>query len=101
VTDWDPGRYQRWFKTPLGQMVDADEKTVFFELADLKPSERILDVGWGDGNYTIPAAERTGLAIGIDPSESDAASSATARAGCQNRLRPGNRREPPFREYQF
>ena len=69
MLDWDPGRYQRWFKTPLGQMVDADEKTVFFELADLKPGERILDVGGGDGNYTIPAAERTGLAIGIDPSE--------------------------------
>jgi 2-polyprenyl-6-hydroxyphenyl methylase/3-demethylubiquinone-9 3-methyltransferase len=50
-------------------MVDADEKTVFFELADLKPGERVLDVGCGDGNYTVSAAERTGLAIGIDPSE--------------------------------
>ena len=99
MTDWDPGRYQRWFKTPLGQMVDADEKAVFFELADLKPSERILDVGCGDGNYTIPAAERTGLAIGIDPSE--AMLRAALQRGRQNRLRLGNRREPPFREYQF
>ena len=69
VTDWDPDRYQRWFKTPLGQMADADEKTVFFKLADLKWGERVLDVGCGDGNYAIPAAQQTGLAMGIDPSE--------------------------------
>jgi hypothetical protein len=60
VTDWDPGRYQHWFKTPLGQIVDADEKTVFFELSDLKPGERIFDVGCGDGNYTIPATNGSG-----------------------------------------
>ena len=69
MTDWDPDRYQRWFKTPLGQMVDSDEKAVFFELADLKQGEHVLDVGCGDGNYTVPAGKQAGLVIGIDPSE--------------------------------
>jgi SAM-dependent methyltransferase len=69
VTDWDPEVYERWFKTPLGRVVDADEKAVFFGLADLKRGERVIDVGCGAGNYTIPAAERTGMAIGIDLSE--------------------------------
>jgi ubiquinone/menaquinone biosynthesis C-methylase UbiE len=62
-------------------MVDADEKAVFFELADLKLGEGVLDVGCGDGNYTIPAAEKTGFAIGLDPSEAmlDAAQRRQAR----------------------
>jgi len=34
-----------------------------------KGRERVLDVGCGDGNYAVPAAERTGWAIGVDSSE--------------------------------
>lgn len=66
--DFDPHRYRRWYETSLGQRVDADEKEVVFALADLKPGERVLDIGCGDGNYTGPAAERTGSAIGLDRS---------------------------------
>lgn len=66
--DLDPVRYRRWFETPLGAQVDADEKQVVFDLADLKRGERVLDLGCGDGNYTGPAAERTGNAIGLDVS---------------------------------
>jgi len=68
VTDWDPEGYERWFKTPLGRMVDADEKTVFFSAANLNRGERVLDIGCGADNYTIPAGQQTGMAIGIDPS---------------------------------
>lgn len=64
----DPRAYRRWYETPLGARVDADEKEVVFALADLKPGERVLDIGCGDGNYTGPAAERTGSAIGLDRS---------------------------------
>lgn len=39
-----------------------------FELAALKRGERVLDIGCGDGNYTGPAADRTGAAIGLDQS---------------------------------
>ena len=66
--DFDPCRYRRWYETPLGARVDADEKEVVFALADLKPGERVLDVGCGDGNYTGPAAELTGSAVGLDRS---------------------------------
>jgi ubiquinone/menaquinone biosynthesis C-methylase UbiE len=68
VTEWEPEEYERWFKTPLGRMVDEDEKTVFFRCADLKEGQRVLDIGCGAGNYTIPAGQQTGMAIGIDPS---------------------------------
>jgi SAM-dependent methyltransferase len=49
-------------------MVDADEKAVLFELADIRKGDRVLDIGCGDGNYTVPAAQRSGWAVGIDPS---------------------------------
>jgi SAM-dependent methyltransferase len=69
MPDWNPEYYRRWFNTPLGRMVDADEKAVLFELAAAKAGERVLDVGCGDGNYTVPSAELTGWAIGVDSSE--------------------------------
>jgi ubiquinone/menaquinone biosynthesis C-methylase UbiE len=64
----DPTAYRRWYETPLGKRVDTDEKMLVFELADLKPGEHVLDVGCGDGNYTGPAAARTGSAVGLDQS---------------------------------
>jgi ubiquinone/menaquinone biosynthesis C-methylase UbiE len=48
--------------------VDAEEKRIVFALAELQARERVLDIGCGDGNYTCPAAERTGWAVGLDRS---------------------------------
>jgi SAM-dependent methyltransferase len=64
----EPTAYRRWYETPLGKRVDADEKTIVFALAELKPGEQVLDIGCGDGNFTGPAAERTGCAVGLDRS---------------------------------
>ena len=64
----EPAAYRRWYETPLGRRVNADEKALVFALADLKPGEQVLDIGCGDGNYTGPAAERTGSAVGLDQS---------------------------------
>ena len=69
MADWDPERYRQWFETPLGRTVEADEKALVFGLADLKTGQDVLDVGCGDGSYTVPAVERTGRAVGIDPSD--------------------------------
>ena len=66
--DLESTAYRRWYETPLGAAVDADEKAVVFDLLDLKIGERVLEIGCGDGNYTRIAAERTGFAIGLDRS---------------------------------
>lgn len=64
----DPVAYRRWYESTLGSATDADEKDVVFGLATIKPGERILDLGCGDGNYTRPAAEDADLAVGLDRS---------------------------------
>ena len=64
----DPAAYRAWFSTALGRRVDADEKAVVLALAQLRAGEQVLDVGCGDGNYTGPAAELTGSAVGLDRS---------------------------------
>jgi SAM-dependent methyltransferase len=63
---FDPASYRKWFETPLGRTVDADEKAVLFSLADLKPGERVLDIGCGDGAFTEEASRRTGNVVGLD-----------------------------------
>lgn len=64
----DPAVYRRWFETPLGAQVDRDEKELVFAFADLRLGERLLDLGCGDGNYTLAAAGEVGGALGVDRS---------------------------------
>lgn len=66
--DFDPRAYRQWFQTPLGRAVDADEKAVLLAMAALRPGERVLDVGCGDGTFTEDAARRTGDVVGLDRS---------------------------------
>jgi ubiquinone/menaquinone biosynthesis C-methylase UbiE len=64
----DPERLRRWYESQLGARVDLEEKRIVFALAELRPGERVLDLGCGDGNYTLPAAQRTGGTVGLDRS---------------------------------
>jgi ubiquinone/menaquinone biosynthesis C-methylase UbiE len=97
-----PETYRRWYETPLGSRVDADEKEVVFNLAALKPGEEVLDVGCGDGNYTGPAAERTGLAVGLDRSPSMLRAAARRLSGTPGiRWVEGNATSLPFRDSSF
>lgn len=65
---FDPRAYRQWFETPLGARVDADEKAVLFGMVRLRPGERVLDVGCGDGAFTEAAARLTSDVIGLDES---------------------------------
>jgi len=65
MTEWNASGYNR---VSALQKWLADESLTAVELAG---SERVLDIGCGDGKITAEIAERlpTGSAVGIDPSE--------------------------------
>lgn len=97
-----PEIYRRWYETPLGARVDADEKEIVFELADLKPGERVLDIGCGDGNYTGPGFERTGSAVGLDRSPAMLQAAAKRLSGTPGlRWVEGDATSLPFRDSSF
>lgn len=102
MTDLDPGRYRQWFETPLGRQVDADEQALVFALAALEAGERVLDVGCGDGQFTAPAADRAGIAVGLDRSTAmlDAARRRFAGRADLDWVR-GNAEHLPFADASF
>jgi ubiquinone/menaquinone biosynthesis C-methylase UbiE len=58
--------YDAWFETPLGQTVDRLEKDLLYRLAELRPSERVLDVGTGTAHFAVDLTSRGGIVIGVD-----------------------------------
>lgn len=64
--DW-PERYEAWFSTPIGRLVQQTEAGLVLAMLDPGKGERILDVGCGTGIFTLDylaaGAEVTGLDI--------------------------------------
>jgi SAM-dependent methyltransferase len=56
--------------TPMGRHWMAEHIRVFTRLFAMRPSDRFLDVGCGEGYYTIPLARQAGLTVGADLSQS-------------------------------
>ncbi len=64
VTDWGAGNYAR---IAIGLLPAA---AGVIAAAELRPGERVLDVGCGTGNAALLAAERGADVIGVDPAAS-------------------------------
>ena len=98
----EPTAYRRWYETPLGKHVDADEKAIVFALAQLEGGDRVLDIGCGDGNYTAAAVERTGIAVGLDRSRAMLAASKQRLSGVAGLIWvEGDAEKLPFRDASF
>jgi len=61
-----PEKYDQWFETPLGRLVQGYESQLI--LGMLKPSrgEFILDAGCGTGVFTVPLLERDAAVVGLE-----------------------------------
>lgn len=60
--------YDRWYATPLGQLVDQVEKEAIFALMPELAGRVVLEVGCGTGNISLALAGRGARVVGLDVS---------------------------------
>lgn len=99
----DPGDYARWRAMPLGSLTEELEQTVVLDLAGPLLDKHVLDVGCGDGAYSIAAAERGAVVTGIDTSAEmlDAARRRADEKRVNVELRVGDATKLPFPDETF
>ena len=59
-------RYNRWFATPVGQLVRWYEAELLLDFLAPKPGERILDAGCGTGIFTDDVLKSEVQVTGVD-----------------------------------
>ena len=64
-----PEEYARWRETYLGALTERTEAGAIFQLAGDLRARRVLDLGCGDGTYSIAASQRGAVVTGLDISE--------------------------------
>ena len=63
--DW-PERYDQWFATPIGKLVQEYEAALLQEMLDPQPGELLLDVGCGTGIFTGAVLASGAAVVGLD-----------------------------------
>lgn len=61
-----PEEYADWRESALGKVTERIEQKAIFGLAGDLRGKRVLDVGCGDGSYSILAAQRGAHVVGVD-----------------------------------
>ncbi len=61
-----PADYAHWRASPIGALTERLEQKVVFELSGDLHGRRGLDLGCGDGTYSILACQRGARVIGVD-----------------------------------
>lgn len=65
----DPREYAHWRETYLGSLTERVEEAAIFRFAGDLRGKRLLDLGCGDGTYSIAASQRGAHVTGVDISE--------------------------------
>ena len=93
-----PEVYERWRQSALGSITETRELEVVFDLAGPLAARRLLDVGCGDGVYSVQAARRGAQVTGVDTSVAMlvAANRSAADGGVSVDFRIGDAQALPF-----
>ena len=61
-----PVKYEQWFRTPIGKLIQSIELRHIMDLVNPCPGDRILDVGCGTGLFTEHYARKGAKVTGVD-----------------------------------
>jgi len=67
--DEQAAAYDRWYTTPLGELVDRVEKEALFAFLPEVNGRRLLEAGCGTGNISLTLAHRGARLVGLDSSD--------------------------------
>ena len=98
-----PETYARWRESALGKLTEQfEQKAVFSLVGDLR-GLRVLDVGCGDGAYSVAVSRSGGDVVGLDQSLPMLEASRTRAASLRAvvRLCQGVAQSLPFRDASF
>lgn len=95
--------YARWRGSSLGRITEKVETDLIISLAGPLASERVLDVGTGDGTYAMEAASRGAVVTALDPQQEmlGATRRRLRQGGLSVRLRRGRVEALPFADRSF
>lgn len=93
-----PEVYARWRASELGVLTESLEDRLLFSLIGDPAGQKVLDIGCGDGAFTLALAERGAHVVGIDASEAMIAAAAQrlVLSGVDARLCVGITEQLPF-----
>jgi 2-polyprenyl-3-methyl-5-hydroxy-6-metoxy-1,4-benzoquinol methylase len=102
-TKISPETYARWRTSELGTLTESLEEAAVFALAENLGGKRVLDVGCGDGVYSIRAAQLGANVTGLDISRVmlDAARRRAEAARVFVEWREGRAEALPFQAASF
>jgi ubiquinone/menaquinone biosynthesis C-methylase UbiE len=103
VTAPTPLEYARWRETPVGRITERLEQRLVLELAGPVRGLSILDVGAGDGTYSLALAERGARVWAVDTSRAalEQAKRNELQAGVTLSTAAADARNLPFRSCRF
>lgn len=95
--------YARWRSSRLGQVTDALEHELLFEMLGSVAGKTLLDVGCGDGALALDLARRGAIVTGLDPAPAmiAAARQRSETAGMQTRFIDGKAEKLPLEDAAF
>ncbi|MFC1949271.1 class I SAM-dependent methyltransferase [Chloroflexota bacterium] len=98
--EW-PEYYERWFATPIGELVKGIEGELIHELLDPEPGEKILDAGCGTGIFTLDFLAGGARVVGLDISGQMLRHSIKKNAGYPFPKIQGDMLYLPFKDNSF
>ncbi len=96
-----PEKYEQWFQTPIGRLVEEYENRLILEMLQPLPGEKILDAGCGSGVFTRHLLAAGAQVDGLEISLPMLQRAREISAGYPFRSIQGDMLHLPFRDNRF